>query len=77
MSSRKQKIKEQQMLDEIARLEEQKKFLELDRKRLEDAMSSTEAAAEIIAYVSKQDEPFGSAENIWTKSDSGACCSVM
>ena len=75
--SRKQQLKEQQMKDEIARLEEEKKFLNADMAKIENAMDPNAAAAELIAFVQKGQDPFNSPENDWKKPEGGACCIIQ
>ena len=75
--SRKQQLKEQQMQDEITRLEEEKTFLEADIQKIEDAMDPSAAAAEIIAFVQKGQDPFNSPDNDWAKPEGGGCCIIM
>ena len=76
-ATRKQQLKEQQMQDEIARLEEEKKFLEADMQKIENAMDPADAAAEIIAFVQKGQDPFNSLDNDWAKPEGGGCCIIM
>lgn len=75
--SRKQQQKEQQMQDEIDRLEQEKKFLNADMHKIQNAIEPQAAAAELIAYVQKADDPFNSPENDWAKPDGGGCCIIQ
>ena len=75
--SRKQALKEQQMQDEINRLEEEKKFLAADIQKIESAMDPSKAAAELIAFVQKDQDPFNSPENDWAKPEGGGCCIIQ
>lgn len=65
------------MQDETNRLEEEKKFLTADIEKIENAMDPSAAAAELIAFVQKKQDPFNSPENEWAKPEGGACCIVQ
>lgn len=77
MASRKQQLKEQQIQDEINRLEEEKKFLQADMQKIENAMDPSAAAGEIISFVQKGQDPFNSPENDWAKPEGGGCCIIQ
>lgn len=65
------------MQDEIARLEEEKKFLGADVQKIENAIDPQAAAAEIIAFVQKDPDPFNSPENDWAKPEGTGCCIIQ
>ena len=64
------------MVDEVARLEEEKKSLHADIEKIEAAMKPNAAAAELVNFVQKAQDPFNSPENDWAQPEGGVCCVI-